>query len=403
LSNNPRVRPLDFQPIEYEGQRMWLLRDPLELTDVQLVVAPPLAQLLVYCDGTRNIGELQSALVRDYGTPVDYNIISDALKQLDDAFLLDNQRSQDALDSLLTDYRNRPYREPALAGLSYPADPYELTSQLLSFGEADDLSKWTPWTGRGIVSPHIDYPRGGDVYSQVWQRAEFAVKQADLVIVFGTDHNGSDGSITLTTKPYATPFGVMPIDLQIVDGLAEAIGPDAFTEELHHRKEHSIELSATWLHYIGERQPTPMIPVLCGSFHGFFNGGRNPDESEKITAFIDALKELTAGKRVLAVASVDLAHVGPNFGDEFIMDASRREALVQEDELLIEAISEGDEGRFFQRIAGVKDRNRICGASSIYLLLRYLGSTQGELISYAHCPADQHDTSLVSICGVLLQ
>ncbi|MGB3716124.1 MAG: AmmeMemoRadiSam system protein B [Candidatus Promineifilaceae bacterium] len=403
MSVKPRIRPIDLQPIQYEGQQMWLLRDPLELKETQLVVTQPLAQLLTYCDGTRDPVELQSALAKDFGVPINYDIIADMLDQLDDACLLDNERSREAMRSQLAEYRKQPSREPALAGPGYPADPFELTSEFLAYGEQDDLTNWKPWTGRGIISPHIDYPRGGEVYSQVWNRAEIAVKRAEIVIIFGTDHNGGDGSITLTTKPYATPFGLLPIDHDIVDALAGTIGQDAFAEELHHRKEHSIELSATWLHYINNRQPTPMIPILCGSFHSFIKDGRQPEEDHKIASFTEKLRELTAGKRVLAVASVDLAHLGPNFGDDFAMDVRRRERLIQEDRMLIDAISEGDERRFFQQIAAVEDGNRICGLSSIYMLLRFLGPTAGEMVSYTQCPADQQNASLVSICGVLLQ
>jgi AmmeMemoRadiSam system protein B len=403
LSEKPRLRPLDIQPINYEGQQMWLLRDPLELSDMQLVLASPLAQVLVYCDGSRDVEEIRSALAQDLGIPVDFAIIEDTINQLNEACLLENERSGQAMQSQLVSFKKQDSREPALAGLSYAADPFELTSEFLAYGEDDDLSGWSPWMGRGIISPHIDYQRGGEVYSQLWRRAEMAVKQAELVIIFGTDHYGRDGSITLTSTPYETPFGLLPIEPQLVDALAEAIGPDAFTEELHHRKEHSVELSATWLHFVNDRQPTAMIPVLCGSFGGFIHDQRQPEEDQKIASFIEALREQTAGKKVLAVASVDLAHVGPNFGDSFIMDVSRRERLVEEDELLIEAIVKGDAQEFFGRVAAVEDRNRVCGTSSIYLLLRYLGSASGELISYQHCPADQQNTSLVSICGMLLQ
>ena len=382
---------------------MWLLRDPLELAEMQLVMASPLAQVLVYCNGTRDIEGIRDSLAQDLGVAVDIAIIKDAINQLDKNYLLQNDRSQRALEEQLEHYMEQKSRPPSLAGLGYPADPYELTTELMAYGEGDDLTEWAPWSGRGLISPHIDYPRGGDVYSRVWRRAEFSVKQADVAIIFGTDHYGREGSITLTSKPYETPFGVLPIDLELNQALEKAIGPEAYDEELHHRKEHSVELSATWLHFISDRRPLPVIPVLCGSFNGYYSSPNHPKEEEKISSFIEALREETADKRVLAVASVDLAHVGPNFGDSFIMDFARRQQLVHEDELLIEAVKRGDAEEFFQQIASVDDRNRICGASSIYLLLRYLGATSGELISYKHCPADPQNTSLVSICGMLLE
>ncbi|MFN2188613.1 MAG: AmmeMemoRadiSam system protein B [Candidatus Promineifilaceae bacterium] len=398
----PKLRALDIQPINYEGRQMWLLRDPLELSDMQLVLAAPLVQTLVYCDGTRDVEGIRAAMASNLGVPVDYDIIKDTINQLNEACLLENERSAKVKRTLLETYRQQESREPSLAGLGYSADPFELTSELMAYGEGDDLANWSPWRGRGIISPHIDYQRGGDVYSHLWRRAEIAVKEAELVVILGTDHYGSDGSITLTSRPYKTPFGVLPTDPELITLLSDAIGSDAFEEELHHRKEHSVELSATWLHFVNDRKATPMIPVLCGSFAGFIHGDQEPQEDEKIGRFVETLRESTADRKVLVVASVDFAHVGPNFGDSFVMDESQRERLVQEDERLIEAITAGDALAFYDQIASVKDKNRVCGTSSMYLLLRYLGSTTGKILSYKHCPADQQNTSLVSICGILL-
>ncbi len=388
---------------------MWLLRDPLELTDYQLILPGPIAQLLTFFDGTRDLGQIQRAFETNFGEPIDLDIIQDIVAKLNEACLLDNERSQVGMAELIQSYRALPNRPPALAGLGYPADPLELDAVFQAYGDGDDLNGWHPWRGRGIISPHIDYYRGGPTYSRVWRRAQEAVLQADLVLIFGTDHNGSPGRITLTQKAYATPYGVIPTDLTIVNTLAETLGSEAYVEELHHRKEHSVELSAVWLHHImmanhssGERS-CPMIPILCGSFHHFLMDDQHPADDLQLTNFIESLKEVTDGKRVLAVASVDLAHVGPNFGDNFIMDDDRREKLTESDATLMKAITLGDVDRFYDEIAKVEDRNRICGFSSIYLMLRYLGATQGQVIAYEHCPADAEDTSLVSICGLLLE
>jgi hypothetical protein len=36
-------------------------------------------------------------------------------------------------------------------------------------------------------------------------------------------------------------------------------------------------------------------------------------------------------------------------------------------------------------------------------MLRYLGNEEGREIAYAHCPADEEEMSIVSICGLLLE
>lgn len=406
LPYKPILRPLDFQPVFHQGQQMWLLRDPLQLSPQQLIFPAALAQMLFFCDGTRTLPQIQHDFSQHLGLFVDFDIISNTVARLDEACLLHNERAQAAETALLTRYRAQPYRPPALAGLSYPAVAADLRAYLTQFTAA--VTPRRPdepaWRGRGIISPHIDYGRGGSVYAQTWAQAAAAVREADLIFILGTDHNGGQ-AITLTEKPYATPFGVLPSDVAVVRKLAAAIGEDiAFASELNHRQEHSVELSAVWLHHtLGDAPPCPMIPILVGSFHRFVTSGKHPAQDERLNRFIGALQEESAGRKAVVVASVDLAHVGPAFGDDFVMDGARRAALSQSDRQLLEAMAAGDAARFYEEIAGIQDRNRICGFAPIYLLLRYLETTQGQEIAYQHCPADDEDNSLVSICGVLLK
>ena len=405
-TEKPKLRALDFQPVFHQGQQMWYLCDPLRLTSQQLVVPGPMAHLLSYLDGMRTPSQIHRDFCRAIGESIDFAIISDALQQLDAACLLDNARARQAQAEQLAAYRAQPQRSPALADLSYPAEAQALTRLFASYGRRHNPNSRPAWHGRGLISPHIDYQRGGPVYAQVWQAAAAAVHAADLTIIFGTDHYGGQGAITLTHQPYATPYGLLPTDRGVIDALATAIGADvAFADELNHRHEHSVELSAVWLHHIYHQAgpaPKPMIPILVGSFQHFLENGRHPTDDARLTAFLEALRRATAGKRVLAVASVDLAHVGPNFGDPFHMDSRRRAALHVEDDALMQTALQGDAAGWYARIAGVQDRNRICGFSPVYLLLRYLGPTTGHKIAYDQCPADPQNNSLVSICGLLL-
>jgi MEMO1 family protein len=404
----PRLRPLDFQPVFHLGQQMWYLRDPLELTPYQIIVPQGLAPMLMFCDGQHTPLEIHAAFCQQIGEQLPFELVDSALAELDKACLLENENARLARLARLAEYHAQPHRPPTLADLSYPADAEMLTERFEAYGRGDRLDSWAEWRGRGIISPHIDYQRGGPVYAKVWRRAATAVAEADLVLILGTDHNGSAGTITLTRQAYATPYGVLPAAPDLVQKLAEAIGPEAaFAEELHHRQEHSVELSAVWLHHIYTQlgvAPKPMLPILCGSFHHFVQNGAHPEGDEGITAVIHTLQRETKGLKVLAVASVDFAHVGPNFGDRFVMDERRRADLRSADEQLMEAIVRGDAADFYRQIASVQDRNRICGFSPIYLLLRYLdGVSSGHRVAYDHCPADAENHSLVSIGGLLLE
>lgn len=385
---------------------MWLLRDPLGLSREQLVFPAALAQMLPLLDGSHDLDAIQVAFSQLVGEWVPRDVIVETIDRLDEACLLENERSQTALQEQLARYRAAPFRPPSLAGIGYPEAVDDLVALFAGYEAQAGSGNGQGWRGRGIISPHIDYQRGGPVYASVWSRSHDALAGADLVVILGTDHNGGAGTITLTTLPYATPFGVLPSPGDLVDRLARAIGPgEAFALELNHRQEHSVELSAVWLHYVYHRlgqTPPPVLPVLTGSFHHFVGNGHHPAGDIRLNRFVETLRDELAGRRVVVVASVDLAHVGPSLGDPFVMDSARREALRQSDRRLMAAIHAGDHARFYDEIATVGDRHRICGFSSIYLLLRLLDGAQGTTIAYDHCPADEEENSLVSICGLLL-
>jgi AmmeMemoRadiSam system protein B len=242
------------------------------------------------------------------------------------------------------------------------------------------------------------------VYAEVWRSAAEAARQAELVILFGTDHQGSDGTLTLTRQSYATPWGTLPTDVGVVDALVNVLGDDAvFGEELHHRHEHSIELAAIWLHFVRDGQPLPVVPILCGSFGGFVLGESAPAGYEPFEAAVAVLKEVMAKRRVLVVAAADLAHMGPAFGDRHGLDFIGRAQMRNADERLLQTVYAGDAEAFYGALESEGDRRHVCGLPPIYLTLRLLGRSQGEPAGYAQCPADPHRMSFVSIAGVVLR
>src|SRR5262249_313614 len=302
----------------------------------------------------------------------------------------------------LTEYRTAPFRIPSLAGGSYPEEPDELRGLLRSYdgSEGQGVRKATAG-GLGLVSPHIDYARGGPVYGRVWGEAQAFIAAADLAIIFGTDHFGGDASITLTRQNYATPFGVLPTPRSIVDELAQAIGEEsAFDGELRHRGEHSVELAAVWLHHTREERECEVLPVLCGSFSRFTSGTAEAREDERINRMVAILREHIRDRKAVVIAAADLAHVGPAFGGEPV-DLAGRGELQESDGELIDRMCEGDAEGFLGAIRRVQDCNNVCGLSPIYLALRTLAGTAGRFVAYDRCSADEDGTSLVSICGVV--
>ncbi len=68
---------------------------------------------------------------------------------------------------------------------------------------------------------------------------------------------------------------------------------------------------------------------------------------------------------------------------------------------LIERLAAGDADGFWDVIKGYEDAKNVCGVSPFYLTLKLVGPVEGEQAGYAVCPADDHNTSVVSVCGMV--
>ena len=399
----PKLRPIHPQPAVAQGQPILLLQDPLQLAETAVFMPQVLAPVLAFCDGTRNLNELRATLIIRAGISLSVGELEYIVARLDQALLLENDRSAAALWAAVESFRALPFRPPTLAGNGYPAEPKPLCVMLDGYLAAlpDGRPSYHPL--RGLVSPHIDYQRGGPVYARVWQQAAQAVREAEVVVILGTDHNGGLGRITLTRQNYATPYGVLPTDTAVVDAIAQAIGEQAaFGEELHHRTEHSIELAAVWLHHMRGGEACAVVPILTGSFYHFVQAkGAAPAEDSTIAQTMRVLQRELQGRAAVVVAAGDLAHIGPAFGDPRPVDMVGKAQLQAQDEQLMHVICSGDAEAFFQTLRAEQDQRNVCGLPPIYLMLRLLENAQGEPAGYDRCPADAHHTSFVSICGIV--
>lgn len=405
MASIPKLRNLELHVVTHSGQQGVLAQDPLRLANRSVFLPMGLAPLLELCDGTRDEGALRASLAVRAGVQIGPSTLEQLLAQMDEALLFDNDRFALAYARALREFRTATMRAPTLAGLGYPTDPAALRAKLDSYvvnlDQSDERASATDSELRGLVSPHIDYDRGGPVYAGVWKEAAAAIREAELVIVFGTDHMGG-ARLTFTHQRYATPWGVIPTANGLVDHVARVLGPEAaFGTELHHRTEHSVELAVVWLHYmLGERE-CQLLPVLCGGFEPFVQGNDNPVEDPELGYALGILKEAVSSHRTVVVAAGDLAHVGPAFGDPYAIDIFEKARHRTADEQLMASICEGDEEGVLQLVREERDRRRVCGLPPIYMALRLLGETAGRVTGYTQCPADQKGDSFVSICGIV--
>lgn len=403
MTTLPRLRSLDIRPILHRQKPALVVRDPLELSDRYLIVPQALGPALALCDGTRDAAAITAALRADYGLRIEQSVVEELITALDEACFLANERAEAAQAHALAAYRAAPFRPMTIAGQGYPAEAAALRREFETYLESATMVEPVPSTGRAVISPHIDYARGHRVYARVWKTAAAMAQAAELVIILGTDHYGGHNPVTLTRQSYATPYGVLPTELTLVDALAEALDPDlAFAGELYHRREHSLELVLVWLHHMRQGRSVPVVPILVGSFQPFLE--HNPAPTPAVTPVLQTLLErlttLADGRRTLFVASGDLAHIGPAFGGAPVGLIERAE-LHTHDETVLGLLAAGDAEGFWRFIHAEQDRYNVCGVAPFYLLLKHIGAAEGQRTGYAVCPADERNTSVVSIGGMV--
>lgn len=403
----PKLRELEVSQTIQDNEPYYQLSDPFQLSEHSILVPQAWGGILAMFDGETSIEEMVVRIEEQIGEPFDRSLIDQVVGWLDEVYLLENDHFVDARDRAIDEFRAQPFRQPIIAGRGYPSDIANLERQFASYANGlpepaarPDLVEAVTEGRFGILSPHIDYARGGYVYAEVWRQAQEAIRAADLVFLVGTDHKGSD-PFTLTRQDYATPYGPLPTAQDVVDGLVEIIGEKAaFAGELRHRTEHSLELPAVWLHYMRGGEPVEMVPMLIGQLEPTSTdqnalGGHNQLEAMK--AYIH---ELAQTRRVAIVDSGDLCHVGPAFGDAPI-DERKRSQIEAHDQELIERLEVFNSQAFHDFIYSLGNVHHVCGVWPTYLMMRLLDATKGELHGYASCPADEANTSAVTIAGMV--
>jgi MEMO1 family protein len=400
-SSEIKLRIVNTQPMIDKGRRGIVISDPMGISDEMVFVPGALTLLLPLMDGTRDLATLKTGFELRTGTTISTATLEQVVNKLDEALFLENERFNRAYSEALNDYRSASSRPPVLTGMCCPLEPDELHKFLDSYLNEVENTKNEPVDDiKGIISPHIDYARGGEIYAKVWSVAGDALRQADLIVILGTDHNDIETNITLTYQSYETPWGIVPTSKQIVEEFADELGEKVFKYEMHHRKEHSIEAALIWTHHLLRGKECEILPVLCGSFQPVIDTGGSPASEPVIQTTIGILKRLARRHRTVIVAAADLAHQGPVFGDPQPLDMIGLDRMAKHDEELINSMCRGNAEDFFSIIREEGDSRHVCGVSPIYIALSALG-TEGRFVGYEQCPASEDATSMVSICGIL--
>jgi AmmeMemoRadiSam system protein B len=390
------------------------LRDPQRFAK-PLVVPYGVALAASLMNGRRTLSEIRAAFAERVGAPVEMENLRHIVRLLDGLHYLAGPRFEQYRRREVQAFLRSPLRKALLAGASYPRDPEKLRRQVRSYFTADGGPGPAPRAParRGkplaaVISPHIDFARGGRTYA--WAYRELAARcRAETLVIFGTAHHPLRGLFSVTRKDFATPRGVVRTDQQFIDRLADDLSRsvagrtmDLFDDELAHRGEHSIEFQAVFLQMLfGRRRPLQIVPVLVGSQREWIERGELPAHDAGVQAFLAAVRTAAEGcpGGVCYIAAADLAHIGPQFGDPDPLDAKRLAAQARHDAQLLRTVCRGRADDFFRRLAANGDHTRVCGLAPIYTMLSLIQPAAGRLLHYDQAVAAD-GTSCVSFAAL---
>lgn len=179
-------------------------------------------------------------------------------------------------------------RQPAVAGLFYPADPQALRDQVREFLANADRHEGLP---KAIVAPHAGYlysgPIAGSAYVQILPLAD----RVRRVVLLGPAHRMAfHGLVYSSDVQLRTPLGEVAVDREALHLLADL--PQIRELNRPFDGEHCLEVQLPFLQMV--LTDFKIVPLLVG-------------EAEA-NAVAEVLERLWGGPETLIVISSDLSH-----------------------------------------------------------------------------------------------
>ncbi len=404
----PKLRNVDPIQVVVEGRPAIGLSDPLHLTEGTVCLGREALGVLALLDGNNSITDIQAALIRKTGSFVYSDEIKALVDHLDQALLLEGDRFREAYAAKVSEYRKSVYRPASHAGLSYSGDPEALKAELDGFfsgSKGPGFPNYFSDSRRpaGLVAPHIDMRAGGTCFAHGYH-ALASGQPSDLYVIFGTGHAGVERLFTATNPDFETPLGRVETDREFLAELEKELAYDPCAEEILHQSEHVIEFQAVMLQYVfGGRHKYKIVPILVALSPVFFTDNPRFDEQRNsFERFCRALKEVLrrSGKSACFVASADLDHIGPRYGDVFVPRESTVNESMSKDREMIGLLERMDLDAFIRYAARENDSRRICGFSPITAMLRCMEAGEGVLLDLDFTHVDNQN-SFVTFCSVI--
>jgi MEMO1 family protein len=243
-------------------------------------------------------------------------------------------------------------------------------------------------TVRAAVLPHIDLQVGGATYAHGYNEI-LRHSEADLFVVLGVSHHGNgQGLYYVSRKHFETPFGTVRTEQTIAQKLQEVAGLPVPQAELAHRNEHSIEFQTLLLAALMEEQKRAfeIVPVLCGPVEYFMLNESDPFSAKPFRTFVEGLRKSldASGRKWCILSSVDLSHVGPEFGHSVMMSERLLPPVRRGDERFIQPLLKLDAKAAYDEVLRTQNARHIDAVLSVLTLIETCGDQlkSGRLLHY---------------------
>ena len=255
---------------------------------------------------------------------------------------------------------------------------------------------------RGLVAPHLDYPRGTPCYAAAYATLAQA-PPADRYVILGTNHFGRSNSVVATTKDFRTPLGDVPTDRGFIAALEQRLGVGICEHELDHRMEHSIELQVNFLQVCQSDAPFEIVPILCPDICGVAETDEQRKPKPDVATFADALAAAIAddGRSTILIAGADLSHVGQSFGDTDPANAEFLSEVERHDRALLSALENGEHAAAVANLRASQNPTRICSVAPLYALRSALPRQVWRTLHYHQATDPQTDTNVTCAAAVV--
>ena len=182
-------------------------------------------------------------------------------------------------------------RQPAVAGMFYPADPRQLAHDVQQLLDAAHPHALTP---KALIVPHAGYIYSGAIAASAYATLQPIAARIRRVILLGPTHRVAVRGLALPgADAFDTPLGRITLDAAAAQLIAHL--PQVTVSAQAHALEHSLEVQLPFLQSV--LPDFTLLPLAVGMA-----------TAEEVA---EVLETLWGGEETLIVISSDLSHFLP--------------------------------------------------------------------------------------------